>query len=160
MYPLECNCILFSIFAVFTIHKFSGTMNLPKALSGLGKEQILMKKVETTLEAVNGGHKYAICTGKRFAYPYDEQGKRKSDKPNAVNVDVALQGNSFLNVAIKIDGSTDLLPDLTDDDIKAACSAMKPYLVRFANCKISLYTINGEMRMSGTASGVELVQSK
>ncbi len=118
-----------------------------------------MNKVETTFEAINGGHKYAICTGKRFTYPF-ENGRRTGDIPNAINIDVALQGNAFINIKIKIDGSIDPLPDLTDEDIKSACSAMKPYLVRFENCKISLYTINGEMRMSGIASGVEIVQSK
>lgn len=118
-----------------------------------------MKKVETTLEAVNGGHKHAICTGKRSAYPF-ENGKRTSDIPNGTNIDVALQGNAFVTISIKIDGNADPLPELTDDDIKAACSAMKPHLVRFENCKVSLYTINGEMRMSGNASGVELVGSK
>ena len=118
-----------------------------------------MKKMEVTLEAMNDGHKYAICTGKRFVYPF-ENGKRVGDTPNATNIDVALQGNAFANITIKIDGGAELLPDLTDEDVKAACSAMKPYLVRFENCKISLYTINGEMRASCTASGVELVQSK
>ena len=118
-----------------------------------------MTKFETTFDSANDGHQYAIITRKRLVYPY-ENGKRLSDVPIATTITVALQGNCFASLNVKIEGSTEWLTELTNEKIKAACSAMKPYLVRFSNCMVSIYTINGEMRMSATASGVELVSSK
>lgn len=34
---------------------------------------------------------------------------------------------------------------------------MKPLFVRFKDCKVSIYSIDGQIKMSANASGVEVV---
>lgn len=116
-------------------------------------------KIELPFAASNGGIDTAILTGFKAVHAY-ANGVRTSDVPTATSIKVALQGNCYEPLNIKIEGSADLFPGLTDEDIKAACAAMKPYMVRFKNCRVSLYTIDGQLRMSGAADGVELINGK
>ena len=92
-------------------------------------------KLEVTLAALNKGQDYAILTGKSPIYSYDN-GKRTSDSPIGFKVSVALQGNRLSPLSVKIE----LL------------------VVRFIDCIINIYTINGQMLMSATATGVEIVK--
>ena len=115
-----------------------------------------MPKLEIPFSAANGGLDYAILTGKRAAFPFAD-GKRTSDTPNATTISVALQGNAFASLNVKIEGGNDPLPGIEDTEIKAACAAMKPAFVRFLGGSVSLYSLDGTMRMSGTASAVEIV---
>ena len=114
-----------------------------------------MPKIEIPFLAVNANMDYAVLTGKRTIYPFAD-GKRTSDVPTATTITTALQGNGFALLNVKIEGSVDPLPDVTDEAIKAACAAMKPLLIRFKDCKVAIYSIDG-LKMSATASGVELV---
>ncbi|RKI76068.1 hypothetical protein D7V90_21785 [bacterium 1xD42-87] len=116
-------------------------------------------KIEVSLPAVNNGIDYAILTGKSFAYHY-ENGKRTDETPTCEKIDVALQGNRFSPLTVKIDGMIDSLPEISDEEIEASCTNMKLIAVRFTDCKIALYSINGSMVMSATAKGVELVNFK
>lgn len=118
----------------------------------------MANKLEVNLPAVNGEQDYAILTGKSPVYPY-EGGKRTSETPIGTKVSVALQGNRFAPLDIKIITATDPLPSVTDEKIEASCANVKLIAVRFVDCKISLYSIGGQMVMSATASGVELVNS-
>lgn len=115
-----------------------------------------MPKLEIPFAAANGGIDCAVLAGKRFIHSYSE-GKRTGDTPTATTFTAAMQGNGFTPLNVKIEGSTDPLPGVEDQEIKAACAALKPILVRFKECKVSVYTIEGQMRMSATASGVELI---
>ena len=125
------------------------------------KEVNLMakNKIEVSLSAVNNGIDYAILTGKSPVYPY-ENGKRISETPTGAKIEVGLQGNRFSPLTVKIDGISDALPAISDDEIEASCTNLKLIAVRFTDCKISLYSINGNMVMSATATGVELVNFK
>ena len=114
-----------------------------------------MPKLEIPFLAANGGIDYAVLTGTRSIYPFAD-GKRTSDIPIATNITTALQGNGFSPLNIKIEGSTDPL-NATDEEIKALCAAMKPLFVRFKDCKVSIYSIDGQIKMSANASGVEVV---
>lgn len=116
-------------------------------------------KIEVTLQAVNNGIDYAILTGKSFSYHY-ENGKRTDETPTGTKVEVALQGNHFSPLTVKIDGMIDPLPEINDEEIEASCTNLKLVAVRFTDCKIALYSINGNMVMSATATGVELVNFK
>lgn len=122
------------------------------------KEDIKMPKLEIPFAAANGGIDYAILTGKRPVFQFSD-GKRISDIQYATTITAALQGNSFSTLNIKIEGETELLPGVEDSEIKAACAAMKPMLVRFKDGKVSIYNIDGQIHLSGTATAVELITS-
>lgn len=113
-------------------------------------------RLETTLEAINGGQNWAILTGKSNGYPY-ENGKRVSDTPNHMKITIALQGNSLTPLTVKIEGGTDPLANVSVEKIATACSSLKFIPVQFTDCKVTLYSIDGQMVMSAIASGVELV---
>lgn len=115
----------------------------------------MANKLDTNLPAVNGGQDFAILTGKGSIYSY-EGGKRTSDTPIGTKISVALQGNRFAPLDVKILNATDPLPNVTDEQIQASCAEIKLIAVRFTDCKISLYSIGGQMVMSATASGLEL----
>lgn len=116
-------------------------------------------KIEVSLPAVNSGIDYAILTGKSFAYHY-ENGRRTDETPTGAKIEVSLQGNRFTPLTVKIDGTIDPLPEISDEEIEANCTNLKLIAVRFTDCKISLYSINGNMVMSATAASVELVNFK
>lgn len=115
-------------------------------------------KIETTLAAINGGQEIVILTGKSSGYNY-EGGKRTGDTPTHTKIAVALQGNRLAALTVKIEGSADPLPGVSDEQIAAACSGVKLLAVKFTDCKVSIYSIGGQMVMSATASGVELVNA-
>lgn len=116
-------------------------------------------KLEVPLQAVNSGLDYAILTGKSFYYPY-ENGKRTDETPLGMKVEVALPGNRLSPLTVKVEGATDPLPAISDEEIEASCTNTKLVAVRFADCKVSLYSINGQMVMSATATDAELVNFK
>lgn len=118
----------------------------------------MANKLEVNLPAVNGTKDFAILTGKSPIYSY-EDGKRTSETPIGTKVSVALQGNRFAPLDIKILTATDPLPSVTNEMIESSCADVKLIPVRFVDCKISLYSISAQMVMSATASGVELVNS-
>lgn len=118
----------------------------------------MSNKLEVDLPAVNNGQKFAILTGKSPIYEYKD-GKRTSEIPIGEKIRVALQGNRFTPLDVKILNATDSLPNISDEKIEASCAEIKLIAVQFVDCKISLYSIGGQMAMSATASGVELVNS-
>ena len=113
-------------------------------------------KLEVTLAALNKGQDYAILTGKSPIYSYDN-GKRTSDSPIGFKVSVALQGNRLSPLSVKIEGKTDPLSKISEEEIEASCTSIELF-VRFIDCIINIYTINGQMLMSATATGVEIVK--
>ncbi|MBE7725924.1 MAG: hypothetical protein E7244_16370 [Enterocloster citroniae] len=114
-------------------------------------------KLEVTLAALNKGQDYAILTGKSPIYSYDN-GKRTSDSPIGFKVSVALQGNRLSPLSVKIEGKTDPLSKISEEEIEASCTNIELLVVRFIDCIINIYTINGQMLMSATATGVEIVK--
>ena len=109
-------------------------------------------------EGFNSGIPWAILTSKSPGYPYNKEGTRQSDTPEKWRYGVALPGNRYTPLTISIEGSTDFLSNITDEQIAEACASLQPFLVRFDNCYVSIFTIKGEQRMTATASGVELVK--
>ena len=116
-----------------------------------------LNRIETTLPAVNGGQELAVLTGKRASYPYTD-GKR-GETPDGNTFDIAMQGNRLTALSVKVLG-VDPLPNVTDEAISEAVAAGQFPYVRFADCKISVYTMQNEMRMSATATSVELVEPR
>ena len=109
------------------------------------------------LKSLNGGMDYSILTGKSPVYQY-EGGKRVSDTPVAWRYSVLLPGNCFSAITVKIGTDKDFLYEITDELIADACATMKPIFVRFTDCSVSVYAIDG-LKMSATASAVELIKS-
>lgn len=110
------------------------------------------------LEGINSGMSYCILTGKKPVYPY-ENNKRQGDTPSSWRLEVILQGNYFSSLSIKINESIDPLPDISETQIFESCATMKPIFVKFKDCAVSIYAIDG-LKMSATASGVEIVKTK
>ena len=115
-------------------------------------------KIETTLQAVNSGLDYGILTGTSDLYEYDKSGKKTTETPLGKKIDFSLPGNRLTQLTVKILGA-DPLPQVTDDQINAACASMKFIFVKFADCKVSIYTMNGQIGMTATAQGVQIVSN-
>lgn len=108
------------------------------------------------LASLNNNMDCAILTAKSPVYQY-EGGKRVSDIPVAQRLNVILPGNCFSAITVKINTSIDPLPEITDEVIADACATMKPLFVRFKDCFVSVYAMDG-LKMSATASSVELIK--
>ncbi|MCL1822611.1 MAG: hypothetical protein FWG44_00210 [Oscillospiraceae bacterium] len=113
----------------------------------------MIKKLDLTLAAINGGQETAILTAKADFFPY-ANGKKSSETPIGVKFTVALQGNKFTSLDVKIKG-VDPLPNVTDEQLTVACATMKYPIVKFTDCKVTLYPTGGIM--TAEASGIELV---
>lgn len=122
-----------------------------------GEKIMANNKLEVTLAAINKGQDYAILTSKNPIYSYTE-GKRTSETPIGTKITVALQGNRFTSLTVKIEGKTDPLPNISDEEIETSLVNIELFVVKFTDCRITLYTINGQMIMSATATGVEIVK--
>lgn len=121
----------------------------------------MANRIETTFAAVNGGLPEGILTGKSPVYSYDGNGKRTSEIPTAHKITVALLGNRLTPLAVKIDGSTDPLPEISDEQIDLACRGDNDaefIFVSFKNAVVSIYSIDRQMVMSGKAEGVQISQ--
>lgn len=114
-------------------------------------------KLEVTLSAINKGQEFAILTGKSPIYSY-EDGKRTSETPIGTKITVALQGNRFTSLTIKIEGKTDPLPQISDEEIETTLVNIELLVVKFTDCRVTLYNIGGNLVMSATATGVEIVK--
>ena len=119
----------------------------------------MTKKLEVSLPAVNNGLDYGILCDKSPIYAY-ENGKKVNEIPIGTKVDVVLPGNHFQPLTVKIEGNPNALPEISSEEIGAACEELKLLAVRFIDCKIALYSINGQMVMSASATAVELVNFK
>lgn len=115
-------------------------------------------KLDTNLPAVNGGQDFAILTGISPIYKY-EGGKRVGETPIGTKISVVLQGNRFTPLDVKILNATDPLPNITDEKIQASCAEVKLIAVRFTDCKISLYSIGGQMVLSAISNGAEIMNT-
>ncbi|MCL2638498.1 MAG: hypothetical protein FWD48_09030 [Oscillospiraceae bacterium] len=115
----------------------------------------MLKKLDLTLAAVNGGQEFAILTEKANLFPYAD-GKKTSETPIGTKFTVALQGGKFTSLTVKVRGA-DQLPNVSDEAITAACAAMKPIFVKFADCRVTLYPTGGII--TAEASGIELINA-
>ncbi len=120
-----------------------------------GRRSFLMpNKITTTLEAVNGGLNFFILTGKHDVFAF-ENGKRTQDRIGT-GLTGALPGNRLATITVKIKGA-DPLENIPDEKISAACAAMKFPLVKFTDCVVTLYNMNGQLGMTATSSGCALI---
>ncbi len=108
------------------------------------------------LSSINGGITTAILTEKKPIYPYTTDGKRSSEIPTAWRIGVSLQGSRFDSLSVRIDGTDDPLPSISDEEIAVACRN-KVIAVTFDKLKVTLYTIGGNLVKAGTAAGVSIV---
>lgn len=116
-----------------------------------------INKISLPFPSMNGGADWCILPGLRPSYPTDN-GKRVSDTPDSWRADVAMQGNCFAPLTVKINGSANPLPGIDEDQIAEACASMKPIYVRLTDCVISVYGFDG-LRMTAVARGIELARA-
>ncbi|RKI65290.1 hypothetical protein D7V91_14655 [bacterium 1xD42-67] len=109
------------------------------------------------LSALNGGLDWVILIGKTPVYPYENR-KRTSDIPEKYRYKVVLPGNNYTELNVSVPGSVDALAAVTDEQISEGCANLRPLLVRFTDCTVKVYSKDNEQKLTGTASGVELVK--
>lgn len=112
-------------------------------------------RIKTTIEAVNGGLPYILLTGKNDIFLF-ENGKRTSNEPIGKRLDGCLLGNKLTPLTIKVNGA-DPLPDVTDEEISELCKQKKYLYITPKDCVVTIYTMNGNMGMSATAKGAEIL---
>lgn len=108
------------------------------------------------LEGINGGFDGVILIGKKPGYLYVDK-KRQSDTPVSYKYDVLLPGNCMAQLTVTIEGSTDQLATITEQNIFEACSNLEFIFVRPINCMVSIYAIDG-LKMSAVAEGITVIQ--
>jgi hypothetical protein len=116
-----------------------------------------MKNLITTLQSVNGGLDTCILCSKQDVKNYVD-GKPVSDVPAAVKFGVALHGAKLTPLTVRIENYS-RFTKILDEQISEACAMQKFIIVRFTDCIVKLYTINGQIQMSATASDLEIVNS-
>ena len=119
----------------------------------------MANKIETSLAGVNNGLHECILTAKAPVSAYDTNGKKVSDVPVAYKITVALLGNRLTPLTFRIEGGADPLPKITEQDIDNACRGENGadfIFVTFKNATVSLYSIGGNMVMSGKAEAVQV----
>lgn len=114
----------------------------------------MANRINTTIEAVNGGQDYAILVGKSDVFDY-ANGQRSSKERVGVRLNLALQGCKMTPLSARLE--SDPLPDYTDDQLSEMCKQRKFIYVKLLECVVSLYTMNGSMGMSATAKGAEVI---
>ena len=62
-------------------------------------------------------------------------------------------------LTVTVEGGTDRLSDITEQDIADACLNLEFIFVRFNNCMVSVYAIDG-LKMSAKADIIELIEPK
>lgn len=112
-----------------------------------------MKKISTTVEAVNNGSDELIVTGKSewFAFVDGEKGERLGTR-----YDTVLPGNRLSAMTVKVEGK-DTIPQLTDEAIAEAVANWDFPIIKLKNGVVNLYTMNGSLGMTATAEGIILV---
>ena len=122
----------------------------------------MANKLETSLAGVNNGLQECILTAKAPVPAYDTNGKKVSDVPVAYKVTVALLGNRLTPLTFRIEGGADPLPKISDEQIESACrgdNGADFIYVTFKDAVVTLYSIGGQMVMSGKSSGVEVINA-
>lgn len=115
-----------------------------------------MNKLTTTIPAINNGGDTLILVGKSDHFLFSDG--KKTEKIGTKFSCVA-PGNRLSDITVKIEG-VDPLPQISDEDIVKATSAMAFPLVRLTNAVVSLYTMNGTLGITVTAEGATLVEPK
>lgn len=115
-------------------------------------------KLNVDLPAVNAGYDYAVLTGKTDIFPY-EDGKKLSDVRTGVKLTLALQGARLAPLAVKFDH--DPIPQISDEEIEAACADCKFLFTQMPDCVVNLYSSSsGGIGMTATAQTAKIVTIK
>lgn len=112
-----------------------------------------------TLESINGSLNYCILVGKNPIYAYKD-GKKVSDNPTGTKLEVVLPGNRFTPLSVKIEGNVNVLPDITDEQINDSCASLALMPIQLVDCRVSLYSIGGQLIFSATACDAKIIPTK
>lgn len=110
-----------------------------------------------TEEQIFGG-KVVILTGQSEQFEYVEG--KKTENKIGIRLTVCAPAMNFKNFNVKIEGGK--LLDFSEDDIKEACSSMKPIFIRLHGFKGKLYSMpnSSDVLCSCSATGVEIVNEE
>lgn len=120
-----------------------------------GEITMSLYKMETTLEAVNGGDNTVILVAKKLMYAKGSDGKA-TDTIESVRLDVLLPKSRMNALAVKF--TTDPLPKLTDEEIAQACADLAPPIVQLEGTTVKLYSNpTGGLVMTATAETAKII---
>lgn len=104
------------------------------------------------------GSKAVILAGQSEQFEYVEG--KKTENKIGVRLKICAPAKNFETFNVKIEGGK--LLDLCDDDIKEACSSMKPIFIRLHGFKAKPYSppTSSKVLYSCSATGVEIVNEE
>lgn len=108
------------------------------------------------LPVYNSGLDWSILTGITPCFQYINK-QKQGDTPIAWKVETALPGNGMEKVGVRIEGSVCPL-DITDEQISESLVQLDFILIRFADGKVQLYSRDGKIEATATATGVSIVK--
>jgi len=110
-------------------------------------------RITTTLAALNGTD-YAPLVGKSDIFQY-ENGRKTSDTPIGVRLNLVLQGSRLTPLSVKFDH--DPLPKLSDEQIVSSTNSCQYLYVQIPDCSVTIYSTENGMGMTATATTAKLV---
>lgn len=116
----------------------------------------MFKNPQFPFSVYNSGLDWSILTGLAPCFQYVNK-QKQGDTPIAWKVETALPGNGMEKVGVRIDGSVCPL-NITDEQISESLVQLDFILIRFAEGKVQLYSRDGKIEVTATATGVSIVK--
>lgn len=113
---------------------------------------------KVSAELYNGGPKF-ILGGRQAVYQYEHK-ERVSDTAISYKYTLISPSRCFEAVVVTVMGEVDALAEISDSDIVNACSTLRPIWVKLIDGVFNSYSSNNKIVTTGTASGIELVQTQ
>lgn len=118
----------------------------------------MSKNPQFPLSVYNSGFDWSILTGLIPCFQYVNK-QKQGDAPVAWKVETALPGNGMEKVGVRIEGSVCPL-NITDQQIAESLIQLDFILIRFDDGKVQLYSRDGKIEATATATGVSIVKSE
>nr|QGT51080.1 hypothetical protein Firmicute1046_1560 [uncultured Firmicutes bacterium] len=113
---------------------------------------------KVSAELYNGSPKF-ILGGRQAFYQYENK-ERVSDTPIGYKYPLISPAHCFETIVVTVTCEEDALAEVSDSDIVNACSTLKPIWVKLIDGVFNSYSSNNKIVTTGTASGIELVQTQ
>lgn len=114
-----------------------------------------MYKMNTTLEAVNGGDNTVLLIGKSMIYGRSADGKQ-TDTIEGIRLDVLLPKARMNALAIKF--QKDPIPKTSDEEIAAGCAELAFPILQVEGAQVKIYSNpGGGIGMTATAETAKII---
>ncbi len=115
-------------------------------------------KMNTTVEAVNGGDNTVLLIGKSLIHGRTADGKQ-TDTVEGVRLDVLLPKSRMNALAVKF--TKDPIPKISDEEIAVGCAEMAFPILQIEGAQVKIYSNpGGGIGMTATAESAQIVNLK